>query len=310
MAAAMIRYKHPRYGAIVTPYPIRFDYEWDGCRKARPFLLFQTPAPAVIPQPMEQPKPRRRVRRRRTIRYASSHNTGRPVLIKRIPDETAVRHHFGEGEQTSPYYPQRITEPVSQQTLEAHVFVPAAISAIVAVVTTTASAYLCYRNGWDYALLGYIFPGSFMGTLLWRLRVADGLLRRVEEWVQADLNGDGMIGDEPKPGAPRQVSVNRKNSSDEIELSGKPSAVSGKVWRELAIAVLCDGVDLSQNAICNRTSISQPQYLAAFGELANDGRVIFRRGAKNRLTASGWDWLSRWIPDEYQISLPYPDEIE
>lgn len=306
----MKAYKHPRFGTIKTDsQTVKFVGSWNGLSNKPPHnqIWATLPTPRFVrintSRPLYKPtmrQPNGRVTHTRKNVHESRHTPPPVGLVKRVPTETAVRNHFGMGESVSPYYPQRIIEPVGQQTIEAHVVVPGLVSLIVATVATGATAFLCFQNEWTYTPLGYIFPGSFLITLFWRLGVADGLTKRLEEWTGIDLNNDGEIGDDT-PISPRSIPVNRGGERTALELEQRQTKITADDWRKLATLLLHHGINFSRRAVISAGKqyglhISQGEYQAMYAALNTAGMI-----GENGLNDNGRSWLMAYVPKHLDI---------
>lgn len=96
----------------------------------------------------------------------------------------------------APAAPMRITRwsASNQPTRESAWLIPTLIALTVALAVAILALVAAVRYGWDLLVPFGVFGITFLGVLLWRLDVADDLVRVVEEVSQRDVNGDGQIG--------------------------------------------------------------------------------------------------------------------
>lgn len=198
------------------------------------------------------------------------------------------------------YTPLRDYTPHSQQTMESHVLVPLAIAAIVALFITIMVSALMVAANFVYAWISFaVWSVTFLYVFLWRIGVGDSLLWKLEEFFNADINGDGEVGF-----LPRTITHNSNHGSREIEAPVKSEKLSAEVWGRIAVALLNECQDASRRGLCNRTQtvkITQGEASTALAAMMKAHHVI-----DNGLTAAGWDWLIVFLPTHTQCRLNRP----
>ena len=232
--------------------------------------LVHTPPPAKRPS-------------RQPLTQENRHSPLQARLVRR-PTETPQTISYG-ADYAGPPMPSRIVEPVGQQSTEHNIRVPLYDALIVASGFSAFIAPLIHHYQWPWTVLIPVFTGSFLVRYIWRSNRADSLLRRIEEYVHIDLNGDGQIGDEEEP---QHITVFLQKKDN----NGTSTAVTK--W-PLSIDTTLKIIDrLQQNnhywsraEFCTKTkTISQGQFAAANDYLTEYGFV-----EANQITDEGYEFF-------------------
>ncbi|HKZ82130.1 MAG TPA: hypothetical protein VJ793_00555 [Anaerolineae bacterium] len=115
--------------------------------------------------------------------------------------------HSGDGAAAEAWREAIRTTPHSKATRESEVIVPLEQAAITAGVITLPVAVVTALAGWPVYVPVIVGAVSFTASWFWLLRDSRGLLRVTERLISRDLNGDGMVGDQPMPSKPSSVRV-------------------------------------------------------------------------------------------------------
>ena len=94
----------------------------------------------------------------------------------------------------APAYTVERREAIHTATVETSVTVPALQAALTAVSVGIMAGLLAWAFAWSWRFVAVVLALGLALGWLWRLRVADSLLMRVETLSGLDLNHDGHIG--------------------------------------------------------------------------------------------------------------------
>ena len=133
----------------------------------------------------------------------------------------------------------------------------------------------------------------------------------MEMMLNQDLNGDRFVGEPVPRNEPRAIPISTSKRDGVIEVENG-SEITGYSWRSFAVAVMCHRVNISKEKITKATAdpafpyekVSQPQYLLIYGNLQANRYM----SGGNYLTGAGWLYLSRWVPQGHDITLPFPED--
>jgi hypothetical protein len=182
-------------------------------------------------------------------------------------------------------------------------------------------AGLIWFTKWSYdwyliALYVSVVTGLAYAWYQWTVSTARA---RVSWWMMelereynTDLNNDGFIGEPVARMEPREIPTRNRKGGETTTAVEDKSDITGYSWQSFAIAVMCQRTNISKESICKETAnqskyhykVSQPQYLAIYNMMQKNQ---YMKGG-NELTQTGWQYLSRWVPESHQILLPCPED--
>lgn len=200
--------------------------------------------------------------------------------------------------------------PTRAPEFNADVKTPLAQSAVAAGIVTTgamaaasaASYFLSYpidayiNSVIISGLLGIATFGQQWFAITKKNR---STLWALEMLLQTDIDGDQAIGDPIKP---RAIPINRGEDTDYMPMPDAPGGLLPAEWRQVAIAVLVKGANISRRGISDASTLSQAKATEAVNALAG------YTDENHKPTGSGYDFLIHYLPDHLNPTLPHPAE--
>lgn len=102
----------------------------------------------------------------------------------------------------TPAYTIERRDPIHQPNFETGVLVPVAQAVAFALAAAIFSGMLALVLVWSAKVMAVTFGFTLLGAIIWRFRLADSILYRVETFTGLDVNRDGYTG------APAAVPMN------------------------------------------------------------------------------------------------------
>jgi len=141
------------------------------------------------------------------------------------PTRLMKRYEMGSGAPPALYKEMIITTPHRAPTREGDLIVILGQALVSTVVVGAASGMLTALLHWPWKVPALATSAALVASWFYLLTDQRGLLRRVERYIGADLDGDGQIGPPDPPVAPRPVPTTRVEINETMRNStGQPVA--------------------------------------------------------------------------------------
>lgn len=201
-------------------------------------------------------------------------------------------------ERYAPIQPGTYVEtPVAQQTLENNVKVPLATACISGVFIGVASACTWAFFGLPKPLAAV--PGIMFFSTWWSWRgdfsFARTLLTRVEDFVNVDLDRDGVVGSQPAPQIERGLMVHGANGQGRLLLPDLPHHQVQQMARSMAVRFLAGRLPDNVRRNVSKRNLGAPwgDYLPEVqATMLELGLVVLVGNNTHELTDLGADWLT------------------